>query len=79
LTKGHRFVGLDVTSGKVAVGGDGNKQITFTSRPDVARYISYVLTRLPAEQLKNRRFTISGDDKVRSNFGNFCMQVVVSD
>ncbi|KAH9987380.1 hypothetical protein BJV77DRAFT_1138914 [Russula vinacea] len=57
------FVGLDVTSGKVSVGGDGNKQITFTARPDVARYISYVLTRLPAEQLKNRRFTISGDNK----------------
>ncbi|KAF8485216.1 NAD-P-binding protein [Russula ochroleuca] len=56
-------VGLDVTSGKVSVGGDGNKQITFTARPDVARFISYVLTRLPAEQLKNRRFTIAGDNK----------------
>jgi len=55
--------GLDVTSGKVSVGGDGNKQITFTSRVDVARYICYVLTQLSPEQLKNRSFTIAGDNK----------------
>ena len=33
--------------GKVSVGGDGNERIIFTSRPDVARYVFYVLTRLP--------------------------------
>jgi len=57
------FLNLDVTSGKVSVGGDGNKQITFTSRLDIARYVSYVLTHLPAEQLKNRGFSIAGDNK----------------
>jgi len=57
------FLNLDVTSGKVAIGGDGNKQISFTSRPDIARYVSYVLTHLPPEQLKNRAFTIAGDSK----------------
>jgi uncharacterized protein YbjT (DUF2867 family) len=57
------FFGLDVTSGKVSVGGDGNKQITFTSRIDVARYMSFVLTRLAPEQLKNRSFAIAGDNK----------------
>jgi len=58
---------LDVTSGKVCVGGDGNKRISFTARPDIARYLSYVLTHLPAEQLKNRSFTIAGDIKVRDS------------
>ncbi|KAF8485198.1 NAD-P-binding protein [Russula ochroleuca] len=57
------FVNLDVTSGKVSIGGDGNSQNTFTSRPDVARYVSYVLTHLPPEQLKNRAFSIAGDNK----------------
>jgi len=57
------FLGLDLTSGKVSVGDDGNKQITFTSRPDIARYVSYVLTHLPPDELKNRSFTISGDNK----------------
>jgi len=57
------FLHLDVTSGKVSVGGDGNKTITFTSRPDIARYVSYVLTHLPPDQLKNRAFTIAGDNK----------------
>jgi hypothetical protein len=56
----NRFIQLDVLSGKVSVGGDGNKQLSFTSRPDAARYIIYVLTHLPAEQLKNRRFAVAG-------------------
>jgi hypothetical protein len=60
----QRFLNLDVKSGKVSVGGDGNKTITFTSRPDIARYLSYVLTHLPPEQLKNKAFTIAGDNKV---------------
>ena len=58
---------LDVTSGKVIIGGDGNKPISFTSRPDIARYVSYVLTHLPPDQLKNRAFTIAGDSKVMQN------------
>ncbi|KAH9966017.1 NAD-P-binding protein [Russula dissimulans] len=57
------YLSLDVKSGKVSVGEDGNKQISFTSRPDIARYVSYVLTHLPAEQLKNRSFSIAGDTK----------------
>ena len=48
----------------MSVGDDGNKQITFTSRLDIARYVSYVLTHLPPDQLKNRSFTIAGDNKV---------------
>lgn len=55
--------GLDVLSGKVFVGGDGSNPIPFTSRPDIARYLSYVLTHLPADQLKNRSFSIRGDTK----------------
>ncbi|KAI0300693.1 NAD-P-binding protein [Multifurca ochricompacta] len=56
-------LGLDVTSGKVTVGGDGNTKNPFTSRVDIARYVSYILTRLPAEQLNNRSFTMAGDTK----------------
>jgi hypothetical protein len=57
----------------VSVGGDGNKPITLTSRPDIARYVSYILTHLPAEQLKNRAFTIAGDNKVTSDWGDSYM------
>ena len=52
----------------MSVGGDGNTQISFTSRADIARYVSYVLTRFPPEQLKNRGFSIAGDNKVTSDF-----------
>jgi uncharacterized protein YbjT (DUF2867 family) len=57
------FLGLNVPSGKVTIAGDGNKQISFTARADIARYISYVLTHLPAEQLNNHSFCIAGDNK----------------
>ena len=67
LTTSQRAFYIDITSGKVSVGGDGNTQITFTSKPDVGRYVSYVLTHLPPEQLKNRSFAIAGDNKVTSN------------
>ncbi|KAI9443635.1 hypothetical protein H4582DRAFT_1926444 [Lactarius indigo] len=60
------YLGLDVASGRVSVGGDGSNPIPFTSRPDIARYLSYVLTHLPADELKNRSFTITGDTKVRA-------------
>jgi hypothetical protein len=61
-----RLSGLDIANGKVSVGGDGSKPIPFTSRPDVARYVSFVLTHLPADQLNNRSFTMAGDIKVRA-------------
>ena len=71
---------LDVTSGKVSVGGDGNKQISFTARPDIARFVSYVLLHLPPEQLKNRGFAIAGDNKVTSNLSSsYRGSVLVSD
>jgi hypothetical protein len=60
-----RLLDLDVLSGKVTIAGDGNKQISFTSRADIARYVSFVLTHMPAERLKNQSFTIAGDNKVR--------------
>jgi len=59
-----RFVDLDLRSGKVSVGGDGNMRFSFTSRPDIARYLSYVLTHLSSEQLSGRSFKIAGDTKV---------------
>ena len=67
LTTSQRAFYIDITSGKVSVGGDGNTQITFTSKPDVARYVSYVLTHLPPQQLENRSFAIAGDNKVIFN------------
>ncbi|KAI0258375.1 NAD-binding protein [Gloeopeniophorella convolvens] len=54
---------LDLSSGKVTIGGDGNTKISFTSRTDIARYLAFVLTCLPAEQLHNRAFSIAGDTK----------------
>ena len=73
---GQRTFYIDVTSGKVSVGGDGNTRVPFTTRPDVARYVSYVLTHLPPEQLENRSFAIAGDNKVTSNLTYwFCSSV----
>ena len=69
-----RPLGLDVRGGKVAIGGDGSNPLPFTSRPDIARYLSYALTHLPADQLKNRSFTIAGDIKVCGTL-IFCLDI----
>jgi hypothetical protein len=58
---GCRVVGLDVKSGKVSVGGDGNTKITLTSRPDIARYVAHAFTCFSLEQLRNKSFRIQGD------------------
>ncbi|KZV74125.1 NAD-P-binding protein [Peniophora sp. CONT] len=52
------MVHLDVKSGKVAVGGDGNTKMSFTSRPDIARYVVHVLTTLAPEETVNKTFRI---------------------
>ncbi|KAI0047507.1 NAD-P-binding protein [Auriscalpium vulgare] len=58
------FVELDIKSGKVGVGGDGNAPITFTSIPDIARFLGYILTSLPAEKLTNLPIVrLEGDRK----------------
>ncbi|KAI0060415.1 NAD-P-binding protein [Artomyces pyxidatus] len=54
---------LDVKGGKAEVGGDGNSPMTFTSRPDVARFVVYALTKLPFSTLENKVFSIEGDRK----------------
>jgi hypothetical protein len=74
FNRNHRHLGLDVRGGKVSIGGDGSIPLPFTSRLDIARYLSYVLTHLPADQLKNRSFTIAGDTKVRGTL-IFCLDV----
>jgi len=51
-------------SGKVCVGGDGNKQNSSTSRPGNVRYVTYVLMHLPPEQLKNRTFNIAFSERL---------------
>ncbi|KAH9055456.1 NAD-P-binding protein [Lactarius vividus] len=55
------IVGLDVTSGKVAVGGDGNSPVSFTARNDVARFLAYVLVHAPAARLQNQTLRLEGD------------------
>lgn len=56
-----RPAGFDFANGKVTIWGSGDNDISFTSQPDVARYVGYVLTKLPREKLENRAFYIEGD------------------
>lgn len=55
------LVQLDVKSGKVAVGGDGNSKISFTTRNDTARFLAYVLVHAPKERLQNQTLRLEGD------------------
>ena len=62
---GRRFMGLDLTSGKVIAGGDGNIPISWTSRRDVGRFVAYALTTLPSEKIAGRTFRVEGERAVR--------------
>ncbi|KAA1474792.1 NAD-P-binding protein [Dentipellis sp. KUC8613] len=55
------FVDLDINSGKVTVGGDGNTPLSWTSRTDIGRFVAHALTTLPPNELNNKIFRIEGD------------------
>ncbi|KAI0060609.1 NAD-P-binding protein [Artomyces pyxidatus] len=57
------YLNLDVASGKVLVGGDGNRPISSTGRRDVARFVVYALTTLPVETLEYQALNLEGDHK----------------
>ena len=48
------------------VPGVGDTPISFTGRPDVARYIGFVFTNLPAEKLEWKVFCLEGERTVRT-------------
>ncbi|KZO98444.1 NAD-binding protein [Calocera viscosa TUFC12733] len=55
------FIGFDLANGKIEIGGTGNGIISCTSRTDIARYVAYALTSLPASTLHNHVFKMEGD------------------
>jgi len=57
------FLSLDLKSGNVAVGLDGNAVNSFTAQSDIGRYVAYVLTNLPRSKIEWRVFRIEGDRK----------------
>lgn len=61
----HRIVNLDVRSGKVAIGGDGNAPVSWTARKDIARFLAHVLVHSPASRLQNQTLRLEGDRAVR--------------
>jgi hypothetical protein len=54
-------LGFDLDAGKITINGQGDSQISTTSIEDVARFVAYVLTTLPKDQLENAKFTLQGD------------------
>ena len=60
----QRPFGFDFANGKVTIPGFGDTPITFTGGPDVARYIGWVFTNLPAEKLEWKVFRLEGERTV---------------
>ena len=58
------FFGFDLANGEVTVSGLGDTPISFTGRPDVARYVGFVFTNLPAEKLEWKEFRLEGERTV---------------
>ncbi|KAJ7638123.1 hypothetical protein B0H17DRAFT_1164025 [Mycena rosella] len=55
--------------GKIRIVGKGEVRVSFTSIGDIAGYVAYVLTTLPASELENRIFRIEGDRASLNDLG----------
>jgi hypothetical protein len=60
----QRLFGFDFANGKVTVPGLGDTPISFTGRPDIARYIGFVFTNLPAEKLEWKALRLEAERTV---------------
>jgi len=56
-------LGLDLKSGNVTAGLDGNALNSFTAQPDIGRFVAYVLINLPRPKLEWRMFRIEAERK----------------
>ncbi|KAJ6510561.1 hypothetical protein C8R45DRAFT_858518, partial [Mycena sanguinolenta] len=52
---------IGLKDGKITLAGKGDAPVSFTSLPDIAGFVAYVLTTLPPSELTNRTFRIEGD------------------
>lgn len=53
--------GYDFVNGKVTVLGIGDAEISFLSRPDIARYVGFIFTNLPTEKFEWKVFRLEAD------------------
>jgi len=60
----QRRFGFDFPNEKAAVLGNGDAPISFTGRPDVARFIGFVFTNLPVEKLEWKILRLEGERTV---------------
>ncbi|KAJ7153110.1 hypothetical protein C8R43DRAFT_1002933 [Mycena crocata] len=62
--------------GKFRIVGKGEVPISWTSVPDIAGFVAYVLTALPTSELENRIFRIEGDRLSMTEVGTLFNTVV---
>lgn len=61
----RRGRGYDFANGKATVLGTGDAEISFLSRPDIARYVGFIFTNLPIEKFEWKVFRLEADRGVR--------------
>jgi hypothetical protein len=65
---GSGMYGWHLEQGKIEILGDGAAPISWTYKPDVARYVVHALTTFPRETLEGGEFYIQGQAIVRQVF-----------
>ncbi|KAL5536930.1 hypothetical protein ACEPAF_753 [Sanghuangporus sanghuang] len=55
------YFGFDFVNGKITVPGTGDAPFSWTTRPDIGRFVAHVLTVLPKERLEWKTFKIESD------------------
>jgi hypothetical protein len=58
-----RPLGFDIQKKTIYFVGEGNTPISFTSRPDVAHFVAYTVSKLPLNRLANATLVVKADQK----------------
>ena len=54
-------LGFDIPGKTISIVGSGSAKVSFTARPDIARFVAYTLTHLPEDRLKNASLRVEGE------------------
>ncbi|KAG8769870.1 hypothetical protein FRC12_004679 [Ceratobasidium sp. 428] len=57
------IMGWDFEARKVDIWGTGEEKTTWTTMPDIARYVAYILSHIPIQGLQDQVLSIQGDLK----------------
>ncbi|KAH7096415.1 NAD(P)-binding protein [Auriculariales sp. MPI-PUGE-AT-0066] len=70
------LLGFDIPNKTITIVGKGTTPISFTTRSDIADFVAYTLTRIPATKLENAAIGIEGDRRTLASLKQTFEEVI---